>query len=453
MKKMKKMKGSILLVVSVLIIGVLMTGCTNVNSTAGNSNSNSLSFMFWGSPFEKNIQIQQAQEFSKQNKVNVSAQIIPSDFQTKLNTLMASGNMPDMSYLGAGQALIWGQQGHILNLAPYEKKDPQLQGWLPESHVYWAPGKFTTLSTIEMETLYYNPSIFKKANIAPPPDNESNAWTWDQFVATAQALTVDKNGKHPNDPGFDPNHIVQYGVNMPIEDNYDGWYDYLLSSGGSITNAAGTKYTMNSPEAVRAFQDLHDLIWKYHVMPSPAQSKNLPGTDQALETGKYAMIMDGQWMLLDFNQQHIKFGIGVLPKIEQPANMLFSGAQPIYSNTKNPDAAVKFLEFEDQPTGQLVTNGLWMPLQQKYYTDPKLIKTWAYNSAHPEPQFKNAIIDSVINYGASDPGNILKNFPQIDNTIEQKLDLIWANQAPVKQVLDQIGQQVTPLLQGTYPTK
>ncbi|GMA61060.1 sugar ABC transporter substrate-binding protein [Alicyclobacillus fastidiosus] len=430
---------------------VMVVGCGSSGSSTGDSKS--LQFMFWGSPFEKQIQTQQAAEFSKDNPgVTVTPQIIPSDYQTKLNTLMASGNMPDMSYLGSNQALIWGAQGHILNIAPYVKKDVELQNWLPEAYIYWAPGKYTNLSTLENENLYYNPSIFKKAHISPPPDLESKAWSWSQFVQVAEELTVDSNGKHPNDPGFNPNQIVQYGVNMPIENNYDGWYNYLLSAGGSITNAAGTKYTMNSPAAVDAFQKLHDLIWKYHVMPTPSQSQNLPGTDQALQTGKYAMIMDGQWMLLDFNQEHLSFGIGVLPKIQKPVSFLFSGAQPIYSSTKNPDLAIKFLEFETNPLSQLVTQGLWMPLQKQYYTDPSLVKKWAYNSAHPEPQYQDAVINTVLNYSAPDPGNTLKNFSQIDTVIEQKLDLIWADKEPVQTVLDQIGSQVTPLLEGVYPS-
>lgn len=449
---MKKKKNILTLSLAILL-STLIVGCGSNSASSSNANDTTLKFMFWGSPFEKKIQQQQAAEFSKKNPgVNVNVQIIPSNFKTKMNTLMASGNMPDMSYLGASHALIWGKQGHILNLAPYVKKDPKLQGWLPESHIYWAPGKFTNLSTLEMESLYYNPAIFKKANISPPPDSEKNAWTWPQFVKVAEKLTVDSNGKHPNDPGFDPKHIVQYGINLPIENYIDAWYNFLLSAGGSITNSKGTMYTMNSPAAVDTFQKLHDLIWKYHVMPTPAQSKNLPGTDQALQTGKYAMIMDGQWMLLDFSQKHLKFGIGVLPKIKKPAVVLFSGAQPIYSSTKHPKEAIKFLEFETNPLSQLVQQGLWMPLQKKYYTDPKLVKKWAYNGAHPEPQYKNAVINTALNYGHEDPGNIIKNFSKIDNAIEQKLDLIWANKKPVKPVLNEIGKQVTPLLKGKYPT-
>jgi multiple sugar transport system substrate-binding protein len=449
----KVSKRPIFFLVTVLLLGTLLVGCSSSTSGNASGGTKQLKFTFWGSAFEKQIQEQQAKDFSKQNPgVNVTAQIIPSDYQTKLNTLMASGNMPDMSYLDPGQALIWGQQGHILNLAPYLKTNPALDNWLPQGYIYWAPGKFTNLSTLEMETMYYNPALFKKAGITPPPDNQQNAWTWDQFVSVAEKLTIDSNGKHPTDPGFDPNHIVQYGINMPVEDWVDGWYSYLLSAGGDILDPTGTKYVMDSPAAIQCFQQLHDLIWKYHVMPTPAQTKNLPGTDQALATGKYAMIQDGQWMLLDFAQQHLKFNIGVLPSMGKPAAVLFSGAQPVFSSTKDPKDAIKFLEYETNPESQLVKQGLWMPLQKKYYTDPKLIKTWAYNSAHPEPNYQNAIIDTALNYGHKDPADYIKNWPKIDSVIEQKLDLIWSNQGSVPDVLKSIGPAVTPLLQGVYPS-
>lgn len=422
---------------------------TSQNGEASTSSQTTINFMFWGSNFEQQAQQQMARDFQKQNpSITVSTTIIPSDYQTKLNTLLAANQLPDTSYLDEGQAAVWGSEGHILNMAPYVAKYKQLQGWIPETKISWAPGKFTTMNTLETELLFYNPTLFKKAGVAVPPTDPGKAWTWSQFVAVAERLTVDDHGLHPNQKGFDPNHIVQYGVNIPIG-GYTGWYPYLLSAGGDITNTKGTKYTMNSPQAVQTFQNLHDLIYKYHVMPSPADQSNLPADNVLLQTGKFGMVIDGQWNLLSFAQSHVNVGVAALPKIEKPADILFSGAGVIYSTTKHPDAAVKFDIFETNPLSPLVEGGLWMPVEEKYYSNKSLLNKWTNNSAHPSG-YKTTVPDYVLHYDSGDPETIYKNWPQIDNVIEQKLSLIWDNKESVKSVLDQIGKQVQPLLQGKW---
>lgn len=450
----KRLYSAAAAVTLVTLTGV--SGCGQGQASSGSNNAGgqdtTISFMFWGSNFEQKGQAQAVSDFEKQNpNITVKTSIIPSDYQTKLNTLMASNQLPDTSYLDEGQAAVWGSEGHILNMAPYVKKYKQLQGWIPETKIYWAPGKFTTMNTLETELLYYNPTLFKKAGLATPPTDPSKAWTWSQFVQVAQELTVDDHGLHPNQPGFDPNHIVQYGINMPIG-GLTGWYPYLLSNGGEITNANGTKYEMNSPQAVQAFQDIHDLIYKYHVMPTPANQSTLPATNVLLQTNKFGMVMDGQWNLLSFAQSHIQVGVAALPKIAKPADYLFSGAGVIYSSTKHPDAAVKFDIFETNPLSSLVTGGLWMPVEKDYYSNPKLLDKWTNNAAHPAG-YKTTVPDYVLNYDSGDPETIYKNWPKIDSVIEQKLSLIWDNKQPVQQVLNEIGKQVQPLLQGKWPTK
>ena len=44
--------------------------------------------------------------------------------------------------------------------------------------------------------------------------NPEEAWTWEQFLETA-ALTVDVNGNHPGDAGFDVNNVDRWGVHWP----------------------------------------------------------------------------------------------------------------------------------------------------------------------------------------------------------------------------------------------
>ncbi len=58
--------------------------------------------------------------------------------------------------------------------------------------------------------LFYNKNLFDAAKV-PYPD-PAKWMTWDEEIALAKQLTFDMNGKTPNDAGFDPARVKQYGL-------------------------------------------------------------------------------------------------------------------------------------------------------------------------------------------------------------------------------------------------
>lgn len=62
----------------------------------------------------------------------------------------------------------------------------------------------------EILILYYNKDMFDAAN--EPYPSADKPYTWEAFVEVARRLTLDKNGKHPGEDGFDKDNIVQYGA-------------------------------------------------------------------------------------------------------------------------------------------------------------------------------------------------------------------------------------------------
>ncbi len=140
--------------------------------------------------------------------------------------------------------------------------------------------------------MFYNKELFAEADVDLPPSKAENGWTWDEFVEVSKKLTKDANGKNPDQPGFNPDNIVQYGVSIPT--NFNGWLPLVQSNGGDITNEDGTKLTLNTPEAKEALEKIHDLIYKHHVAPTPVQMENMPATSVSLQTKKVAMAIDGQ---------------------------------------------------------------------------------------------------------------------------------------------------------------
>ena len=54
----------------------------------------------------------------------------------------------------------------------------------------WGDGPICLPQNISSLVVYYNEDLFAEAGTAPPPDD----WTWDDFIATAKALTIDRDG-------------------------------------------------------------------------------------------------------------------------------------------------------------------------------------------------------------------------------------------------------------------
>ncbi len=129
-----------------------------------------------------------------------------------------------------------------------------------------------------------NLGLFEAAGVeAAIPNN------FEDTVAMLQKLTLDANGNNAASADFDPENIVQWGTSM--EWIYTDFESYLWQHGGSIISEDGKTATVNSEAAITALQKMHDLIYKYHVAPTPA------GFDawQSWAGGKVALVPTGSW--------------------------------------------------------------------------------------------------------------------------------------------------------------
>lgn len=455
--------------VMLLILSVALVACsgapnsndasgTKAPDAAGKASTNpkeivKLKFMFWGSNEEKKAVEGMVKAFNDSHPgIQVGAEHVPGDYNTKINTLMASNELPDVAYLPDSFASKWGEEGKLLDFTPYLKDSTELKNRLPASFYYSEPGKVVGNATAaEVMVLYYNKDLFTEAGIELPPAEAGKAWSWNQFVEVAKKLTKDKNGKTAADPGFDPKNIVQYGFSFGADRS--SWGPFMASNGAAITDEAGTKYTMNSPESVEVFQALQDLLFKYHVSPDLVQQQNMPDNYVRLQTRKVAMVLDGTWAQLDISKAKINYGLGVLPKFKEPKTTYIAGASVVFANTKHPKEAMEFYKFHNNPEQvDLYKIGLWMPVETKYYTDQAAIDLWTKNDVHP-PEWKTAAIDYTLKYSTKSPTSSLKNWSELNTKITPALDMIWTNKKPAKEVLDGLEKDIQPLLKGKYADK
>jgi multiple sugar transport system substrate-binding protein len=410
--------------------------------------------MYWGSAFEKKAIDDMLAKFEKDNErgISTTAMYVPiSNYPTKMSSLVAANTPPDLAYMNNGQMYDFAQKDLILNLYPYLDKYPELADRLPSSYFWYGEDKLAgNQLAMGVQLLYYNTESFQAAGIEPAPFTADTAWTWDEFVQTADRLTIDDEGRHPSEAGFDPGRVKQFGTIAPT----GNWRlsALLRSNGADFVDETGTKYALDSAEAIEVLQQLQDLVYLHRVAPSPAQlGKNAPTTSVQLQTKRVAMIIDGNWALLDMMESKIGFGVGVLPKFQEPVTSTGGAPGVIFAGTKHPEEAVElYLYYNDPAHVALFADGLWAPLQKKYYTDQSLIDTWVIKDKYPA-NFKSVAIDTTLNNGVSIWDQDLKNADKIDQVLDPAMDQLDSGKIKAAEVVKTLKSKMEPLLQGKWP--
>jgi multiple sugar transport system substrate-binding protein len=441
--------------VFLLTMMIALAACQTAPATPSAVPPTKLRFTYWGSDMEKSAVEQMVAAFEESNPdIRVEPiHLTYEEYLARITSMIGQGEGPDVGYFPGLQAPLWAQEGKLLDLTNLVQTDPMLSSALPSTRYYYGNGRIAGLNTaVEVAVLFYNKTLFDQAGLAYPPADPAKAWTWEQFVAAAQKLTVDANGRHAGEDGFDPKQIRTYGA--AFDKIYEGWtfYPFVFSNGGQVINDDGTRLLLDSPEAVQAIQNLADLMWVHHVTPTPEQDTNLPGYVAMLQTGNLAMHISGQWSLLDYaSVKDLKFGVAVLPSLKKPVTVVLGSPTVIFAGTRNKDAALRFYKFHNNPEAvQLFARGLWMPLQGIYYTDPAKMRFWLDNPAHPA-ELRPVFTDYVMNNTTPLPSYYVRNYAEVlDKAVRPAMESIWNNEATAAEALRQAVAAAQPLMQGRW---
>lgn len=442
-------KGFALLVALLLQIAFAVTVVTAENIQ--------LSFMFWGSPAEDQAIRKALKDFEAANPgISVTplfATYSGAEYDAKMKAMSESGTLPDVGYFG-GQFYDYASNNFFLDMTPYVTRDGIKNDYLPQTWIMYQNKIVGAYTAAESQVVYYNKKVLQDAGIPLPPTDYTKAWTWAQYLDAWKKLTIDKNGKHPGEAGFNPKQVVRFGV------NHEMWNQMLLpqiwSNGGDIISPDGKTVLLDSPETIQAIQDFADLRNKYMVMSAPGlteyNSTSKVDPKVLLQNGQIGFYISGQWELLDYAGMNFPLGIGALPIHKKPAQLYVSGINVIFKQTKHPDEAWKLQKWMMTPekTQDLYVKGLWMPTKASWYTNKADLDKWVNNPAHPAG-YKEAVLDSM-KISRLAPVNI-KNYDQIwAEYINPELDLIWLGKQTaavgLKKAADKIRK--SGLLQGLW---
>jgi multiple sugar transport system substrate-binding protein len=371
----------------------------------------------------------------------------PENYSEKMLAMVAAGTPPDTAFVRNQDYITYAHEGLLLDITDMLEADP----------VVGAPGYFIEPQETQRCTyqgrwygigscwtgshIYLNADIFDEAGIEPPSNDPDEAWDWDYFVEVCRQLTVDANGNHPGESGFDADNVERWGV------YWDKWWMELLgpieSNHGKYIDPDTGLLTVDQPASIEAIQRIADLTLVHQVAPLSAVLTQLGMTNtQMLETGKLAMAIDGSWALAWMCKIEATLETAVLPKIQRPATGLQAHLHSAFADSKYPEAAWRWVRFLATEFYQLqfLRMGLWLPSQTDLMTEEGLKKwmttrTSATEGVHP-PGYELIVTEYVPEYGHilyQPPG-----YQKVETLLNSAFDAIWVGDKTAEEALSEV---------------
>jgi multiple sugar transport system substrate-binding protein len=421
------------------------TGCSNfVNARPGPKD---FVFTFWGSPVEDEVVSKVIDEFCQSRGLVGKPQHVPGTYNTKINTLIASKTPPDSGYLGGGTAMMFAEQGLISNVAGREGFD----SILPQAVHYYADGKAITNSCLEAAALWYNTKATEAGGVRPPASTDQ-AWQWDDLIENATRLTLDAEGRTPDQSGFDQRTVQQYGIAAPT--GLLGLQALMIMGGIELFPTDGTRCNIDHPNAIKVIQSVADLIFEHRVAPTPAQAATFgSNSGLLLESGRVAMLIDGQWALLDFAAADLDYDVGVLPSFGgEYTTMVTSGASVVFTGTRHEQIAAELIlqEMTDPRVVSLYRSGLWMPMQERFYTNEQDIEAWLNPEVHP-PGYRTAVLEPTFRQSRPEPVYRIKGSDVIFARLNTYIAAMFTKPIDIAAACRTAAEKINPMMRGAYP--
>jgi ABC-type sugar transport system, periplasmic component len=419
-------------------------GTTAAATTAAPAEKVTLTYSYWGNADEQKATNTTLDKFNKsQDRIEVKGLVIPwEQYATKLNTMAVAGELPDIGNQIERLIIRWAAEGMLADTSSMFGQD---EAKPLESLAYKYKGKTVAYASAnEVLLLYYNKDMFDKAGVAYPPSSADQAWTWDQFVDAAKKLTFDKNGKTPNDSGFNPQSVKQYGClveNLPWQleawaySNGDGTHGFFSTD--------GTKCTINEPSTIDAIQKIADLYLKDHVAPL-----SIGTTDDSIQRSiisrTCAMGTGGQWnigtCLGTAKKEGLNYGVAVLPYMKEKATLCTAGSIVIFNQTKHLQEAFEYVKWAalEENSWSLIEQGITMPRLDKWYKDETLLHKWIDNPNFPPfDQYKSAVVDYALDSTITHPAAWFNvdNMADFEAVVQSALGDVWTGKTTAEKAI------------------
>jgi multiple sugar transport system substrate-binding protein len=350
-----------------------------------------------GEPEETAVYSAMAEQFTKANEgVEVDVVEIPEkdEHLARLATSFAGGTPPDVFLVNFREYSQFVARGAIepiedhldgVDLSAYY--EPPLEAFTYDGGLQCFPQNISSL------VVYYNRALFEQAGLKRP----RAGWTWDDFRATAAALTKgDVRGV-----GIEPT-IIRLAP-------------FAWSAGGDVVDdpEAPTRLDLDNAGARKALGFFVSMV-EDGLIPTEEEVA-AQDLETRFTTGKLGMLLSSRREVPAFREvQGLDFDVAPLPVDQEPAGILHSDGYCIAAESDAVDVAAEFVRFATGPEGQTLgaLSGRTVPSLRS------VAESGAFLDPVQPPRHSEVFLDAIPTIRRTP---VLATWPEIEDVAEQIL--------------------------------
>jgi len=376
------LRRSAITIVCLVIVWAFLHVAVREWKRAGNSDHRTeLVVMHWsgdGGQEEDQIVDSSLRAFEAANPGIRVRRVNPGDagsYYTKLMTMLAAGEPPDVFYVGNERVPSFADIGLIRPIEPFLRADRaahdptaiDLADFYPatvdafrfdgttsgQGALYGIPKDFTTVG------FYLNLDLFERAGVAVP----GNDWSWDEFIAAARTI-----GRLPDATGSE---FVTWAAMLRA---------YLMTEGIDVKGEGFDDLTITDPRAVAALERLR--AWRHDEDNTLTSGKSKIATGSSVFlSGKVGMAGPfGRWVVPSYRKippagtpGGFRWDFRPLPRGAVASNIVLTVSWSIASRSRHPDEAWKLVKWltDDRSQRELAGLGLAIPTRKAAAMGPE----------------------------------------------------------------------------------
>jgi len=346
-----------------------------------------------------------------------------------LQAALEDGSDINVLSVNSADLPVFASRGYLSELGPYlDENDREdfytsaLQAASVNGKVYAWPLWVTAVA------IYGNPDLMRERGVQAP--TLEDPWTWDEFVAAAQALTFTRS-----------DGVQVYGFSASSKPGVVVYLPFFYLDGGRVRSPDARQFVQNSPEAVSALQNVADLRNRYHVTPPDFGNVDQAGVRAQFKAGTLAMVMETPSVIADFQAGGVAFSVFPAP-VGKMGKIVTSGAFGMYGVYPSTDPAKLRAShlFARYLTGSQVAHDV-----PGYQLAPGLRRS---NTAFATDTARELIVN-LVGYGIYEPPSNLST--DLSTQYELALQSILLGEKTAQQAMDEIAPRYQKELDEPQP--
>jgi multiple sugar transport system substrate-binding protein len=396
-----------------------------------------VSFMVFGDPAELAAYQSLVAAFEEEQP-DIEVELIhipsPSDYRARLGVDFAAADPPDVVLINYRRYAPFAAMGVLEPLAPYLRRSDVISDsdFFPVATepFRWRGQLMCLPQNISSLVVYYDKDLFDAAGLAYPEDD----WTWAEFLATAQALTLDLDGDGRSD---------QYGLGT--DPSIFRLAPFVWGNGGELvvleSGLRPVRLALDSRAAREAVEWFVALQTVHGVVPD-ALAEAAESSESRFLNGRTAMFLNSRRGTPTARRiDGFDWDVAALPTGLEPAGILHSDAYCMAAATEDKDAAWAFIEFANAPAGQAI-------VARSGRTVPSLIEV-ANSDVFLDPTVRPANsavwLETVDTLGAVP---VAAGWVDVEELTGDELERAFYGQATVDEAIDAMITRTLPFFAG-----